>query len=136
VLTLTVSHNIFLSKEQRYALSEPGQVVEVVGVSVPVWFLSGKTSEPAKEVFSLYKLVISDDNKAISKHKHGYLINLPRSLQSISIPIAQILKDSEDGGRGTLQYKEYSNSKRNGKKFNVVHTIEIYDDKDLLDSIT
>lgn len=136
MLTLTISHNIFLSKEQRYALSEPGLVVEVVGVSVPVWFFSGKTSEPAKEVFSLYKLVISDDNKAISKHKHGYFINLPRSLQTISIPIAQILKDYEDGGRGTLQYKEYSTSKSNGRKFNVVHTIEIYDDKDLLDSIT
>lgn len=136
MLTLTVSHNIFLSKEQRYALSEPGYIVEVVGVSVPVWFLSGRTSEPAKEVFSLYRLIISDDNKAISKHSNGYLINLPRSLQTISIPVSQILKDPEDGGRGTLQYKEYSSSRSKGRKFNVIHTIEIYDESELIKSLT
>lgn len=136
MLTLTVSHNIFLSKEQRYSLSEPGYIAEVVGVSVPVWFLSGSTSEPAKEVFSIYRLVISDENKAISKHSQGYFINLPRTLQTISIPVAQILMDPEDGGRGTLQYKEYSASRSKGRKFNVVHTIEIYDESELLGSIT
>ena len=136
MLTLTVSHNIFLSKEQRYALCNPGHIVEVIGVSVPVWFLSGKTSEPAREIFSLYRLLISNDNKAISKHRQGYFINLPISLQTIPMPVADILKDPEDGGRGTLQYKEYSTSRSKGKKFNVIHTVEIYDESELLETLT
>jgi len=135
MLTLTVSHNIFLSRQQRYDLSNAGTIVSAVGVSVPVWFYAGKTSEPAKEVFSLYKLVISDENKAISKHHQGYKINLPMSLDNISMTIGQMFKDPEDGGRGMMQYKEYSSSKYRGRKYNIVHTVAIYDELDLKNSI-
>jgi hypothetical protein len=60
MLTLTVSHNIFLTKKQRYELSVVESTLEVIGISFPVWFYKGKTSEPAKEVFCKYILSIND----------------------------------------------------------------------------
>ena len=55
MITLATSHNIYLTHEDRYALVK-GQTVESVGVSVPVWFIKGTTSEPAVEVFCKYVL--------------------------------------------------------------------------------
>ena len=48
--TLTISHYVYLNREQRYDIHDL-KPVEVIGVSVPVWFNNGNTSEPAKEVF-------------------------------------------------------------------------------------
>ena len=135
MITLTVSHNIFLSKEQRYALSDPGFVLETVGVSVPVWFYEGKTSEPAKEVFCKYIISITDDNLAIRSNADGYTINLPVTLENAAGLVADMLKDPGDGCRGMLQYKEYSTSKYKSTKFRVIHTVEIYDMDALSESI-
>lgn len=99
----------------------------VVGVSVPVWFLGGKTSEPAREVFSKYMLAITDNNMAISRHSEGYIINLPKSLSNTSKLVSELLKDPEDGGQGMLQYKEYSTGRYKKTKYRVIHTVEIYD---------
>ncbi len=135
MLTLNVSHNIFLTKSQRYEISNSGSIIEAIGVSVPVWFIAGKTSEPAKEVFCKYVLSINDSKKAISKFAEGYIINLPKKLENINISISDILKDEKDGGKEMLQYKEYSSSKRKLVKYNVVHIVEIYDESILLNSI-
>ena len=55
--TLTVSHYIYLSREQRYELND-GKDIEIVGICVPVWFQKGNTSEPAQEIFCKYKIGI------------------------------------------------------------------------------
>jgi len=135
MLTLTVSHNIFLTKKQRYELSVVESTLEAIGISFPVWFHKGKTSEPAKEVFCKYILSINDKKKAISKYSEGYIVNLPKYLDKISMPIFDALKDEKDGGREMLQYKEYSSSKIKSTRYNIIHIVEIYDKSVLLDSI-
>lgn len=80
---LTVLHNIFLTKKERYELVN-GKTVEAIGVSVPVWICKddsigkGYTSEPAIEVFCKY-IITNKTNKApIHKIEGGYQINLPQ----------------------------------------------------------
>ena len=135
MLTLNVSHNIFLTKKQRYELSVVDSKIEAIGVSVPVWFFKGKTSEPAREVFCKYILSINDSKNAIKKFNEGYIVNLPKYLDKISTPIFDVLKDEKDNGKEMIQYKEYSSSKIKSLKYNVIHVVEIYDESFLLDSL-
>lgn len=127
LLTLNISHNIFLTKEQRYSFQIENNELEVVGISVPVWFFHGKTSEPAKEVFCKYKLKICETTKAIVKTNEGYLINLPKNLDNLNIPISTMLLDFKDGGRESVLYKEYSKMKKKSINYSAIHTVEIYD---------
>lgn len=135
MLTLNVSHNIFLTKQQRYDLCKIDTVVETIGVSVPVWFYKGRTSEPAKEVFCKYILSINDNKNAIKKFAEGYIVNLPKNLDKVSNPMYEILKDEKDLGKEMVQYKEYSISKIKKIKYQVMHVVEIYDESILLNSI-
>jgi len=135
VLTLTVSHNIFLTKEQRYLFAEPDAEIEAIGVSIPVWYLNGKTSEPAIEVFCKYKLKIDDGKKAVTKFDEGYNIFLPPFLDNSTLPIGIMLRDSKDGGKESLQYKEYSRIKKKTINYSIIHIIEIYDDQRLISTI-
>lgn len=127
MLTLTVSHNIFLTRQQRYELCQTDVVLSVVGVSVPVWFLGGRTSEPAREVFCKYLLSITDNSTAVRKHSEGYIINLPKALSNVSRTVPELLMDPEDGGQSMIQYKEYSNGRSKNRTYRVIHTVEIYD---------
>ena len=56
MLSIAIHHNIWLTRDQRYAIHDGAEIV-VVGVSIPVWVHNNKvTSEPAKEVFCKYYL--------------------------------------------------------------------------------
>lgn len=135
VLTLTISHNIFLTKEQRYLFEKPDAEIEAIGVSIPVWYLNGKTSEPAIEVFCKYKLKIDDGKKAVAKFDEGYNIFLPPFLDNNNLPIGIMIRDLKDGGKESLQYKEYSLIKKKTINYSVIHIIEIYDDQRLISTI-
>jgi len=135
LLTLTVSHNIFLTRDQRYAFQNDDCELEVSGVSVPVWFYNGKTSEPASEVFCKYKLKISDSKKAITKYSEGYIINLPKKLDDVSMSISDMLRDIKDGGKESVLYKEYSKIKKKSMNYSVIHVVEIYDIEKLTSTI-
>lgn len=135
MLTLTVSHNLFLTRQQRYELCQTDVAMEVVGVSVPVWFLGGRTSEPAREVFAKYILSITDNSTAIKRHSEGYIINLPKTLSNVERSVAQLLMDPEDGGQSMIQYKEYSNGRYKKNAYRAIHTVEIYDMSVLEDSL-
>ena len=80
---LTVSHNIFLTEEQRCSLAD-GKTVDAVGVSVPVWVCKddslgkGYTSEPATEVFCRYVLTNKPYKTPLHKIEGGYQINMPQ----------------------------------------------------------
>lgn len=76
-LTLSISHNIFLTKKQRYSLYN-GKRVLAIGSSLPVWFYSGNTSEPAEEVFCRYVLTNKKASANIKIEKAGYNLNLPQ----------------------------------------------------------
>ena len=85
-VTLSLAHNIFLTEKQRYSLHE-GKRLVVVGVSLPVWFYRGKTSEPAEEVFCKYILTnIKNKTASINTTKCGYKINLPQVPDSFMVP--------------------------------------------------
>lgn len=73
---LFISHSLYLTREQRYQLAER-QAVEIVGVSIPVWF-GQKSSEPATEVFCEY-LIENKAGKAYVRAKgNRYHVNLPQ----------------------------------------------------------
>lgn len=128
--TLTISHYVYLTKEQRYAL-HAGQEVEVVGVSVPVWFQKGTTSEPARELFCKYKLTNEKVNKVISQMEEGYVINLPQKTEAttdetpISSGQSDRLLDITDKGAEFLDFRQYNKVRQEHREFNVVHFVEI-----------
>ena len=74
--TLTVSHYLYLTKEQRYSLNE-GKDIDVVGICVPVWFSKGNTSEPAQEIFCKYKIQNPRQGDNIKQTDDGFTIIMP-----------------------------------------------------------
>src|SRR4051812_16170652 len=74
---LLVSHQIFLTGEQRRALTKPESDVQVTGISVPVWVRGKETTEPAQEVFCNYRLTTMFEHpRQIISNADGYWINL------------------------------------------------------------
>lgn len=135
--TLTISHYIYLTRDERYKLHS-GEALEVVGVSIPVWFHKGNTSEPAKELFCKYKLTNENMNKAIVPNDEGYTINIPQELEfenevpqevkeAITEKMGTSIKllDVEDGGSEWLEFKQFNKVKHQDKSFNIVHFVEI-----------
>lgn len=162
MITLAISHNIFLTKEQRYALHDR-QDIEIIGASVPVWFIKGNTSEPAEEVFVKYLIKnYQDDQASIKNIKSGYVINLPQ-LPPDYKPPARIsddewrqmgvirqemwyadnkppasssgLLDIKDGGGGYLSFRATSKTTKNNTAISVVHFIEINSYEDLTETL-
>lgn len=118
---LAVSHYIYLTRDQRYHLAD-GLTVEVVGVSVPVWFKSGSTSEPAKEVFCKYVLSSDTEFYGVSAFNEGYKINLRNLDRSVSL---NMLLDIKDRGIEEFIAKGYGKVIIEGKTFSAFHCLEI-----------
>lgn len=128
---LTVSHYIYLTREQRYQLAD-GLMVEVVGVSVPVWFKSGNTSEPAKEVFCKYILSSDIQSYGVSSFSEGYKINLRNLDKSVSL---NMLFDIKDRGIEEFIAKGYDKIVVEGKTFSAFHCLEIKPIELLVDTL-
>jgi hypothetical protein len=146
MLTLVISHNIALTKEERYKL-HLGETIDVIGVSVPVWFEKGNTSEPANEVFTIYRLTNKPESHVVKTNVSGYEINMPQQpekdlekvppniVESLGIqkelPTSKNLLDIKDGGSEFIQFRQYAQSnliidgKKTKKPLNIVHCIEI-----------
>jgi len=75
-LSLSISHHLFLTKEQRHTLNEGG-IAETIGASIPVWFYKKTTSEPAEEIFCQYVVTNIKTRPCIISDVNGYTINLP-----------------------------------------------------------
>lgn len=147
--TLTVSHYIYLNRDQRYKL-HAGESLEVVGISIPVWFDRGNTSEPAREVFCKYRLTNEPINKAIVPSEEGYTINLPQKLElgkedvptevqqaaALQLGTSERLLDVADGGSEWLEFRQYNKVHQDKHHFNVVHFVEIKPDELLVDSLS
>ena len=73
---LTISHHIFLTKDQRYALAK-GVSIGVVGVSVPVKAKKGVRPKTAEEVFCKYFLNNCRSAENVTASKNGYDIHIP-----------------------------------------------------------
>lgn len=157
VLTLAILHKIYLTKEERYSLVNK-EKIEIIGVSIPVWFYKGNTSEPALEVFCKYIITNDEKDYPISTHKQGYQINIPQKekeendkliisddnwrrlpisdkINLVSIrktqPSAEALKDIADGGSEYLFFKKMNQVEKEGKIMHMIHTVEIMCIEDL-----
>jgi hypothetical protein len=81
-LALFVTHSIFLTKEQIENLLKKN-TIDVLGCCVPVWInaKTGKTTEPAVEIFCNYK-IHNDQKKSKEIEKiarRGYEIFIPQN---------------------------------------------------------
>lgn len=139
-LTLTVSHNVFLDRNQRYDLFND-KVVECVGVSVPVWYYQNKTSEPGNEVFCKYKLMSTEYKIFVKHNEEGYEIYLPHKSfnpednRTNPLTLKNIL-DHKDGGIEWIAFRQFGKAKKNKKTVNIIHYVEIKTDDDLNKTIT
>lgn len=146
MLVLSIMHNVFLTKEEIEKLLEKKEI-ETIGISVPVWYFKGDTSEPAEEVYCKYKLKITDKKESVSVLKNGYVINFqelpadyeekvlaPEEIQKMSVEqlgewqaenpkIANIKKLLKEDGK--TNFRQFSKKKQNGKPTSLVHVVEI-----------
>ena len=152
--TLTINHNLFLTRAERYAWYE-GQSIEVIGVSIPVWFSKSITSEPAIEIFCKYRLINVPKNIFIKNANDGYDIQIPSKPEKEYFipddlwnkmskdekekwyedneppPTLKMLLDIKDGGSAHLAFRQYSKVRKNKKILNVIHFVEIKDIEEL-----
>jgi len=155
--TLTISHYLYLDRDQRYGLHN-GNSIEVIGVAVPVWFKKGNTSEPAPEIFCKYKLVNNKTGGNIIRNNQGYTITMPhielygddeknddlevekmyeevlRAYQQ-KIGTSDRLLDIEDGGVESVEFRYYHKVEIDKKLHHVIHFVEIKPIDMLVDTI-
>ena len=130
-LTLAVSHNIFLNRDQRYDLFN-NKEIDVIGVSVPVWFHKGKTSEPGHEVFCKYKIIPTKFTLLVKHNSVGYDVHLPHETHNTKddkinpLTIKNIL-DIEDGGISWLAFRQFGKAKKNKTNIIITNFVEIKD---------
>jgi hypothetical protein len=158
ITTLSIYHNVHLTREQRYALHNGG-IVDVIGVSVPIWSKGLLTSEPAHEIFCKYRLRNPDAEIPIKIGDDGYEICIPRKGVNRRVPelddytwrnlsdddLAEYyaqrgepvsscnLLDIQDGGSASLTYRE--RNRLPGSSVEVHHYVNLADIDQLLESI-
>lgn len=160
MLNLSINHNIFLTRDQRYAL-HGGIDLVVVGFAVPVWFTNKTTSEPAKEVFCKYYLKNNKRDLPLKVLKNGFEIHLPfregqkpeitdeqwRLLNNdplkleeyykscISETSSKCLLDVKDGGSKHLFYREHNKIQKNEESFIMINYVCMEDMEELNNSL-
>lgn len=158
ITTLSISHNIFLSKEERYDLFD-GKKLSIVGVSVPVWTFNGMSSEPAIEVFAKYEINQGEVLSIIDNRKE-FIIEIPKTPSKLYEPLSDDvwknlaanvkerwyqlnepkgslinLLDIEDGGSAYLHFKQYSKVNMNNKVIGLLHFVELKPMEELLTTL-
>lgn len=162
MLSLAIHHNLWLTKEQRYAAHEGIELI-VIGISVPVWVSDNRvTSEPAKEVFCRYYIKNPKYDVPIQIVKDGYEICLPcrevplpemsdeewrhlnfheplkldehyqKTTRSVS---SRNLLDLADGGSKCLMFREHNKAKRGDNFVNFIHFVNIADMEELTSTL-
>lgn len=137
--TLTVSHHIYLTEDQRYDI-HAGLPVKVTGIAIPVWFYKNNTSEPAQEIFCTYdiKNEKTGTNVHYNKKKGEFMINMPHveihgenvdemfsKIVQTKIGTAENLLDQHDGGRGFCEFRYYHKLQINKKLHHIIHFVEL-----------
>lgn len=137
--TLIINHILYLTPEQRLALIRDKTPAQVVGISVPVWFTQGKSSEPAQEVFCQYTITNEPQDMVVASLPTGYRINLPQPKPSADEESRTLnpkkLGNTEDGGSGWLLFKQFQTVKQNEKALQILHYIELRDFEYFWDSV-
>ena len=131
---------MFLDRQQRYDLVG-GKELEIVGVSVPVWYYQGQTSEPGNEVFVKYKLRPTDHKIFVKHNDEGYEIYLPHKSfnpeDNRTNPFTlKNLLDQKDGGIEWIAFRQFGKAKKNNRTVNIIHFVEIKTTEELKASIS
>ncbi len=139
---LTILHNIQLSREERYYLQNEENVVQIIGICVPVWCNGEETSEPAREIFCRYVLKNSKIDKAIRILEDGFIITLPNYIKvkatdglifankSNNQRSYKNLLDPIDCGGRTLQYREKNKAIYKNRQITIMHYVNIRDEEE------
>ncbi len=120
---MTMTHYLFLTSEQRYALNVPEAEIEVVGCCTPVWIHNGKhISRVAEEVFAKYRIrhCPEPEQQTINLMDEGFLIRL-------SPDMPQLLLDTKDNGQGNLSITHKNVITIEDKIAPIVHFLSIED---------
>ncbi len=129
-LCLAVSHNIFLTKDQRYKIGEwLDTEVETVGVSMPVWCTASaqgfrrrfKTDEPGDEIFCKYYIDNKQGDAVIDILEDGYRMHLT------SEKMRTQLLDVKDRGISGIRFTHNTNLKIDGNRYRIIHFVGIQD---------
>jgi hypothetical protein len=75
-IVLTISHNLFLAREERYKLFA-GTSINVIGASIPVWVRKGRLPHEAEEVFCEYTIHNNNKPKKVEPAATGHIITIP-----------------------------------------------------------
>lgn len=120
---LTIAHNIYLSREERYKFNEPNTELTIVGITLPVWVRNAYTSEPADEVISKYILrnYAEENVETVTLLNDGFIILIP-SKEAI-----QSLRDVKDGGNCSIYMTYQTKIKRKEQEVLVINYINIQD---------
>lgn len=158
-MILIIHHKLHLTKDQRYLLHK-GENVETIGISIPVWMIGSKTTEPASEVFCKYVLKNTKEENPIKITDEGYEITIPAKdwIEGENISNEKYWKmteeekyefyklkgtqassknllDIKDGGSGSLAYREHNKINHKNHQLSVVHFVNIESIEHLIDSI-
>ena len=134
-LYLTIAHNLFLTREQRYLIGQSDNTeINVIGASVPVWcnlsasFIgsSTQTDEPSQEVFCNYYISNRVSKELIQVLDDGYRIYLHSHKMRLR------LLDLVDRGAECVIFSHHANITINEREYKVIHFISIHDESRLL----
>lgn len=162
MLIFSISHHVYLDREQRYKLINR-ENVSAMGVSVPVWVKNnGASTEPAIEVMCNYDLYNNEDKKPIRFKANGYEITLPKpsevdaNLPGISNEIWRLFTDQErrdyyeglpdtpninrlrdisEGGGESIKFREHNKIYQDQESLEVYHYVHIDDISRLKNSL-
>jgi hypothetical protein len=131
---------MFLTRQQRYDLADSKEV-EVTGVSVPVWYYQGKTSEPGNEVFVKYKLRPTEYKVFVKHNEEGYEIYLPHKSfnpeDNRTNPFTlKNLLDHKDGGIEWIAFRQFGKAKKNKRTVDIIHFVEIKTIEELMANLS
>lgn len=127
-ICLTISHNVFLTREERYALVG-GKSIRKIGVSVPIWLKkSGKTDEPAEEIFCWYELH-GGEEFGVEWTDDGYLLFLTEEMR-------QGLRDVSDFGSASVMFTNHGRLDAKKKVYDMLNFVSIQADESLLKSMS
>ncbi len=130
---LSISHYIFLSREQRYALNVPEAEIETVGCCTPVWIHNGEHISPvAEEIFAKYRIrhCPEPEKQTINFADEGFLIRL-----SPNMPQYLLDYNEDTNGQENLNLTHKNMFMIEDKIAPVVHFLNIDDIKVLEDTL-
>jgi hypothetical protein len=123
-VTLAVSHYVFLTREQRYAIQVPESEVEVIGTCSLAWINDGEhETKMPEEVFVKYRFrhCPEPETHTIGLMSEGFVVKL-------SPEMPKYLKDIKDGGSLCLMLTHRNVvTTDTGDRKPVVHFLDVED---------